>query len=267
MLLIKKKIVKDEISERIRLLYVALTRCKRKMIIVTALKEKAINTENTEHIIDELDRLNYRSFNDILSSCQNYLKDYIKEVDIPLIDEKYKFAKTIDYHNIKQSDEKVLVNEIDYSKNIINESHYSKESNHLVSEEDISNMNYGTKMHYLLETYDFNNPNQNNYNEDEKRIINNLIKSNLFIDYKNAQIFKEYEFISESEAGLKTGIIDLMLVYKDYVDIIDYKLTHTDDSAYSKQLNGYRDYIKHKLDKPVNIYLYSLTEKELIKID
>ena len=63
------------------------------------------------------------------------------------------------------------------------------------------------------------------------------------------------------------GIIDLMLVYKDYVDIIDYKLTHTDDSAYSKQLNGYRDYIKHKLDKQVNIYLYSLTEKKLIKID
>src|SRR5574344_351281 len=256
----KEKEVKDEISERIRLLYVALTRAKEKIIIVTSLKEKAINTENTEHIIDELDRLNYRSFNDILSSCQNYLKDYIKEVDIPLIDEKYKFAKTIDYHNIKQSNEKVLVNEIEYSKNIINESHYSKESNHLVSEEDISNMNYGTKMHYLHETYDFNNHNQNNYNEDEKRIINNLIKSNLFIDYKKAKIYKEYEFIYQDEANLKTGIIDLMLEYNDHIIIIDYKLKHIDDEAYIKQLNGYKDFIIKKTRKKVNCYLYSLTD-------
>ena len=36
--------------------------------------------------------------------------------------------------------------------------------------------------------------------------------------------------------------------------------------AYIKQLNGYKEYIKDKTKKDVNIYLYSLLEKTLVKL-
>ena len=63
------------------------------------------------------------------------------------------------------------------------------------------------------------------------------------------------------------GIIDLMLVYDNRVDIIDYKLKNIDDENYINQLNGYRDYIKNKTNKKVDIYLYSIMNDEIKKLD
>ena len=57
-----------------------------------------------------------------------------------------------------------------------------------------------------------------------------------------------------------------MIVYDNYVDIIDYKLKNIDDDAYIEQLNGYRFYIENKLNKLVNIYLYSIFDNKLKKI-
>ena len=64
----------------------------------------------------------------------------------------------------------------------------------------------------------------------------------------------------------KNGIIDLMIEHEKFIDIIDYKLKNISDDAYIKQLNGYKEYIKDKTKKDVNIYLYSLLEKTLVKL-
>ena len=49
-----------------------------------------------------------------------------------------------------------------------------------------------------------------------------------------------------------------MIVYNDYIDIVDYKLSNITDVNYKKQLEGYRKYISSKFNKNVNIYLYSI---------
>ena len=58
--------MEEEISEKIRLFYVALTRCKEKMIMVCPLEDK----ENTliDKVLDNNIRLKYKSFKDILES-------------------------------------------------------------------------------------------------------------------------------------------------------------------------------------------------------
>ena len=76
-----------------------------------------------------------------------------------------------------------------------------------------------------------------------------------------ATIIKEYEFQNINEDNYQSGIIDLLLVYEDHVDIIDYKLKHTDDEAYISQLQGYRAYIERKTNKKTYTYLYSLIIK------
>ena len=58
-----------------------------------------------------------------------------------------------------------------------------------------------------------------------------------------------------------------MLEYDDYINIIDYKLKNIMDEKYNLQLRGYKKYIESISNKVVNIYLYSLIEDKILKID
>ena len=253
----------EDISEKIRLLYVALTRCKEKMIIVSSLKED--ETENKDIIINDYKRSKYNSFEDILNSVYNYITKYITNIEVPKIDNKYKQSKSM---NIKTSTkDKIEVIEKEYNINEIEENHFSKTTNKLYTKEEKNNMEYGTYIHYLLETTNFKEPEYTNLSDNEITIIKNLLKNDIFKDIKNANIFKEYEFIEETNNETKTGIIDLMLEYEDHIDIIDYKLKHIEDKAYINQLNGYKNYIHNLTNKPVSTYLYSILDKTLFKLD
>ena len=55
-----------------------------------------------------------------------------------------------------------------------------------------------------------------------------------------------------------------MLEYHNHIDIIDYKLKHTEDDAYLKQLKGYQEYIVNLTNKKTNIYLYSIIDKKIV---
>lgn len=256
----------DEISEKLRLFYVALTRAKEKMIMVTSLKEDIIDIYDENELVDYLTRSSYNSFTSILNSCHKYITPFIKNVSIPEINQNYKFNNSISLEKLPKG-EKITVNEKEINNKFINETHYSKSKKVLYTEEEINNMNLGTKMHYILETLDFINPDLSIYNNLELEIINGLLQSNLLTNIKNANIYKEYEFIYEKDNESKHGIIDLMLEYNDYIDIIDYKLKNTTDDAYVKQLNGYKEYIEFKTNKKVNIYLYSLMDREIVKLN
>ena len=70
----------------------------------------------------------------------------------------------------------------------------------------------------------------------------------------------------QEDDTIYNGVIDLMFEYTDYIDIIDYKLSNISDEAYLNQLEGYKKYIENITNKKVNIYLYSIMNKELKKI-
>ena len=81
------------------------------------------------------------------------------------------------------------------------------------------------------------------------------------------EIYKEYEFIYEEEKEEKHGIIDLLLIKEKENIIVDYKLKHTKDEAYLKQLNGYKKYIENITNKQTKIYLYSILDEKLIDLN
>ena len=58
------------------------------------------------------------------------------------------------------------------------------------------------------------------------------IDANLFKYAKNAKIMHEYSFYDE--INNVSGVIDLLLVYEDHIDIVDFKLSHVDDEAYER---------------------------------
>ena len=138
----------EEISEKIRLLYVLFTRCMEKMIVVTSINHDSYKYNK---LVPDNVKLKYRSFLDIFNSLD--LDKYIVKKDY-VIDNNYDKVKVKDIEN----DSREIISEklIDLGYNKENKNRYSKVSNKLRTREEINNMEYGTKLHELME-YDINN--------------------------------------------------------------------------------------------------------------
>ena len=262
--LLKDKYMKEEIAEKIRLFYVAMTRCKEKMILVTSLTDK--EKDRVHDLVEDNIRLKYKSFLDILNSIKENIKEYIVDIDL----EKQNLTK--DYNEIKENNYESLLHKnmniiekrkININSNTKEEKHFSKTTNKLITKEEYNNMKFGTNMHYILELIDFKNPDYTNIDEFYKEKIKNFLNQDILKNIKEANIYKEYEFIETRENETYHGIIDLMLEYNNHIDIIDYKLKNISDKEYINQLNGYKNYIENKLNKKTNIYLYSILENRV----
>ena len=259
------KFYQNEISERIRLFYVALTRAREKMILITQLKDKSVTP--THGIIPATDRLSYRSTADILSSLNKIIAPYEKKIDIEKLNltKSYNLTKVSNYQdNIPQCDIEIKTTPI----NIVNEElksiKFSKDIHNINSNDTYQNIKFGLLCHQEFEQIDFNQPNYENINP----LIANKIKK--FIDthiLNNAlNIYKEYEFIYTEDNEEYHGIIDLLLEFNDHYKIVDYKLKNINDDAYIKQLTGYKRYIESITNKKVELYLYSILEEKLINL-
>ena len=238
--LLKNKYLKEEISEKIRLFYVALTRAKETLIFVTKNLEENPKTKDK-----------FNSFYDFLLSVRPDIEEWIEEAKIEEI--------PINSENAIEKNDKLITKDIEIIKNNPKEKQtYSKKVNTLITKEQKQNIEFGLNIHELLENTNLKEKSDNKY-------IKKLQENPLFKDIKDAKIYQEYEFYYEEDTK-HNGIIDLMLEYIDHIDIIDYKLKNIEDEAYIKQLEGYRTYIKRKTNKSVNLYLYSIIDGSTKKL-
>ena len=256
--------LKEEVSEEIRLFYVALTRAREKMIFL-------VNDFNDGNIIKETrvisDRIrnSYKTFRDMLASIRENLVSYIKDININdlNISRDYNQVKSFNYKEyINLLEVENDIKEISIDNTLLEEESYSKKENKLITKEERDNMEYGTKVHHILECLDFSNPDFSNIDDYIKNKIISFLNSDLIKNISNGKVFKEYEFMYEKDNSLNHGIIDLMIEYSDYIDIIDYKLKNISDENYIKQLKGYKEYIENRTNKRVNLYLYSLIDEK-----
>ena len=265
----KEKYLEEEISEKIRLLYVALTRAKEKMIFVGDIKDITCNA-NQKSIIDNYTRTHYTSFLDIINSIKRYIENYIINIDIDklALTKDYNFIKDLNYKDlINNTNDKIIVKELKMSEEEINVEHYSKENQGLITKVNKKNMEFGTYIHAIFEMIDFKNPNLDKLNLPEiyKDKVKSFLEKEIFAE-NIINIYKEYEFIYEEENEKKHGIIDLILQYEDKYAIIDYKTKSIDDIEYKKQLEGYKDYLEKLTNKKVEIYIYSIMDEILKKL-
>ena len=266
--LLRDKYLQEEISEKIRLFYVALTRAREKMILIKPNNEKA-TMEGNSTVLSNSIKKNYRKLSDIVDSIYFRVKNNEKIINIDDLglSKKYNMVKSDNYESmIDVKDGIIEVNEIDSNKDIIGNEHFSKSSNKLISSREYKNMNFGTKIHEIMEFVDLKSPDYSLIDEDYVDVIKRFLSDDLVRDIGSAVIYKEYEFIYDMDNTKYHGIIDLMLEYDNHIDIIDYKLKNLDDDAYDTQLRGYRDYVSGKSDKKINLYLYSLLENNVRKV-
>ena len=259
--LVKEEYIKENISERIRLFYVALTRAKEKMIMVLPNKEIEL-----EDINDDV-KMNYKSLADMMYSIENITSKYTHNIEIETINlsKNYNFIKESNYKNDLNSDNTLLkVNEINIDSDILEEKHYSKENHKLITKDEYNNMEFGKRIHSIFEHIDLLNPDYSELSNFEMQKVEAFINTGVLKDVIN--MYREYEFLYNKDDITYHGIIDLLLEYEDEFKIIDYKLKNITDDAYLKQLNGYKEYIESLTSKKVSIYLYSIIDEKLQKM-
>lgn len=267
--LYKKDFIKEEISEKIRLFYVALTRAREKMVIVLPEKETKKLEKNENGVIEEIRRLSFSKLSDFMYGVKDYLDKYFKTIDITKLGltKDYQYNKTINIKDNTNIKDDIKVEEINIKNDITEEKHFSKETNMLSTKEEIKMMKYGTRIHEYLELIDYKNPNlsliKDTFIKDkiEKFLNNDLLKN-----IKDSNIYHEYEFYYEKDNINYHGIIDLMLEYDEHIDIIDFKLKSITDDNYKSQLYGYKNYIENITNKKVNTYLYSILNEKIESI-
>ena len=261
---------REEVSEKIRLFYVALTRAREQMIIVLPDRETRTLEKNNDGVIEEIRRLSFNKLSSFIYGIKNYLYSYFEQIDIEKLGltKNYLYPKKIVQETLNNIKDNINVEEINIENEVVEEKHFSKETNKIITKEENDLMKFGTKVHEIFELLDFRNidlslvDNKFIRNKVEKFLSNDLLKN-----ISNANIYKEYEFIYDKDNNEYHGIIDLMLEYDNHIDIIDYKLKGITDENYIKQLNGYKEYIEKISNKEVSTYLYSILDEKVLQIN
>ena len=243
----------EDISERIRLFYVALTRAKEEMILVTR-----FDLEDTLK-----NKIDFRSFDDFLMYIKTYLErsEVIKEVSLDYINDDFmKKEKSNQINKTETANKK----EIMIKSNPLVNTHASNIIKTIISKETYKNLHQGTRFHEILESLDLQNPNYNNL---DSYFVNKIKAFINQVDLTDVTIYQEHEFIYQSNGQTIHGIMDLLLEYKDKFMVIDYKLSNASEDKYREQLRVYKNYLESISTKPVEVYLYSILEEKLVKVN
>ena len=247
----------EELSEKIRLFYVAVTRAKEQMIIVMPELEEEIS----------IDKEKIKSFYDMIKLVYSNISKYIVPREANYTSD-YLINKTSSNHLKLITNDDLSIEGYNFIEDEEVDLKFSKNNDsRLITKEEKEKMLYGTKIHEILELIDFKNPDYTNIDSSIVEKIKLFIDSSLINDNINSKFYKEYEFIYKEENTVKNGIIDLMIENDNEIIIIDYKLKNIDDDAYTEQLNGYGKYIGLKTNKKISKYLYSIIDCKFKKIE
>ena len=259
--LVKEKTKQEEVSEKIRLFYVALTRAKEKMIMVT---EKIEEENENSGLVSGAIRSKYNSFLSIIKSIYSSLLPYETETNVTPSKDYLLSKNNTNEDELILTEDSIKVEELELEKVPVEHTRYSKDILHLSTKEEIEKMEFGTKVHQVLEQLDFKHPNLEGLTNTIQKKIEAFLNSSLVKENINGTFYPEYEFIDKTENT--HGIMDLVIEKEDKMIIVDYKLKNIDDDAYDKQLNGYREFLKKKTKKDVECYLYSIIDEVFRKI-
>lgn len=251
--LLKTKVLKEEIGEKIRLLYVALTRSREKMIMVIP-DQDSIPKEKTFH----------RSFYDMMCYVLEHFQDYIRPVESHVGKEylKMKEIQKIDFCK----NAKIEVCELDLKEKVMKQEKFSKDTLQLMDKKAQQLLDFGTKVHEVLEFMDFKNPNYEGMDSFISTKVKAFLETDMIKSHQNSKFYHEYEFVLQDGELIRHGIIDLLIESEDEIIIIDYKLKNVDDVHYREQLEGYRKALSMRTDKSIFCYLYSITDCKFFSV-
>ena len=268
--LVANDTINADISEKVRLLYVALTRAREKMFIIMDDKEDKINPKK---LVSFKQMINYiGSYNPYIRNIdlnEYEISNNYKNITTNLVDDNLlelfkledKLGNIVEFEETKQESIVDLLEEIKVKI-------ASKTLSNLPDKSIKDNINLGLEIHAALEVLDFVNPNVEELPVSDyiKELIRNILTNDIFKNIRNGKCYQEYEFYFDDEIDSYHGIIDLFVEYDDHIDLIDYKLSNVDKEEYINQLSVYKKFISSRWNKKINVYLLSVLKNELKEI-
>lgn len=266
-------IQKEDLSERMRVFYVALTRARESMVFVTkdTNDEESIQSLPTENIVDFAVRRKYKSYHNIVSSIASNYEHKLKQI---YIDENYFTSRALKINENDLLIKDPKAQSYNYVSNAISEASitnetYSLRTPNFLSKYDLESIKIGNQYHKAFEIIDFNQLNTldlSAFDSTYRDAIESFVNSELIQNNKNGTFYKEYEFASKINNTVHRGIIDLMIEHDDEIIVLDYKLKNISNQHYDEQVKGYCEYITGKTGKKTTGYLYSLMDKTIKRV-
>ena len=243
---------KEDISERMRLLYVAFTRAMESLILMIPSSKSNLVDKSLE--IEPVEK--YENF---LSFISNSLCLNNSRLDISISENQIKATPAA----IKQENIDIKLKTFIAPKPTLIPARPSKKDSYI---KNYDSLLYGTKMHRYLEIVDFVSKDLSFiHNKYEREKIKNVLDLPIFLDAYKGKRYCEYSYIDPSDG--KQGSIDMFIVYDDHIDLFDYKSNNIDDPSYDKQVLAYSSYLESAFNKRVDSYLLSISKCKLRKIE
>lgn len=125
----------------------------------------------------------------------------------------------------------------------------------------------GTQYHKIMELLDLKHP-ALSFIKDKRaeRVISKVLSLPIFKDLDDTDIYQEYSYFDVDNQT--EGSIDLLLVKKDEILIVDYKLKEVVDEAYKGQLSTYKKNVERLFGnrRKISCYLLSLYDAKLVSV-
>ena len=259
---------KESLSERLRLLYVALTRAREAMVILHPDKKPLafdLATDENGQIYPAI-RSVYQSYLDITESVLPMFKDRQTPVD-PSLFETSLTPEKISKETLLNQPAKETKNTYHVLEKASEEpTHYQDETIAFIPPDAMAAMQMGSEVHEILKYINFHQPinsqlTQLDIKEPYMSLIENFFNQPFLNKRLEYTVYKELPFVYASGETLIRGIIDCVLEGDDEIIIIDYKMRSIEEEAYIDQVLRYVKYLHHKTNKPVSGYLYSLVNQ------
>lgn len=236
-----------DLEEKIRLLYVALTRAKQKIILIFGHKLTKSISYNMPYKSDSLLKI----YN--LAGLGN---KYVSE---------YKLGDKVLTLNFKE-DKKYEPLNIDIKKiDALSEIKEKRRASKEVVKVDESLLRFGNEAHALLEGLDLSNKDTSYFKDYRyRRIANNVINSELFKGVTNEQVRHEFSYFDKENNV--NGVIDCLIIKDREIDIVDFKLKNIAEEEYDRQLKTYKAYISSISDKQIKMYLLAALTGEVREV-
>ena len=238
--------IRETLGERIRLLYVALTRARELMVIVHPIYEKFDERppiDQAKNFVELL--LNSPYYVDHIETIELEDSAPITPKDMPL-ETHVKFeVKTLTCTDTERK-RKIVISE-------------SRPPSDLL-------LRRGRQLHQYIELFDFDTRKFDYIvHKDDKKHLKALLSLPFFETATNANVYREYAFIDEKLN--KTYAIDFFILGAKRITLLDFKLVNIHEPTYDLQVQNYARYLKKTFKRPVDAYLVSIINLDYRKVD
>ncbi|TVP96948.1 MAG: hypothetical protein EA374_00390 [Acholeplasmatales bacterium] len=258
---------REHVSERMRQLYVALTRTKHQAILVlNEPTDKDLVIDTFEHRkVDVNIRQTFSSFQSIIFAALGQFGKPPRLIpyDATYFTGEYRQGRKQPSPPPKIPDRAYVYQPLPSTHHTKQHATFSTVLSDVLRPEAYQDVLKGRQLHGWLEHLDLKQPLQPQLDAlsvpaSSQTLILNLRKLPFFAQLHEATIYQELTLYDASEGTERIGLIDLLVVFANQAYLVDYKLSDVTQDAYKDQIKGYQKVVQSMLNVPVQCYLFSL---------